>query len=790
MKVKLHMLSAGVLFFIGQGLLAQKKKPDTTSIKDIEEVVVVAFGKQKKEAIVGSVATVDKKIIETQQATSILGALQGTVTGVNVIAAGGMPGDNPSIYIRGVSSINASTQPLIIVDGSPYGGNINSIPQDQVESMSVLKDASATALYGSRGANGVIIITTKKGRLNAKPKVNVTSLIGVSSSAVKFHEVLKAEDFMKYTWQAIRNARIVSNGQTPDAAAQYATNNIINTLGYNPYNVVNPIDNKGNVVAGAKLLWDTDWEKELINNSALKQEHRLNISGGSENTTYFIGADYLDMYGNVKTSRFERLGFRANVDSKVNTWLKVGLNTSFSASSQNYPMQSGSAFQSPIQWVYTLSGIYPVYMRDEKGNVILDAFGRSQYDYGDNAVSGRPVNAQRPLLANENALGALYNNKIRYNRYDTFINGYAEVTLTDYLKLRSQGSFQLYNYDSYSYTHFAYGAAASVKGRVSQSRDLAKTINWTNSLDFNKSFGKHNVNAQAIFELMDYRYDALSAQGTGFLPEVYVLNGKTVSEGVGGYINQERLVGYLGRLGYNYANKYFIEGSVRNDGSTRFASEVRWGTFYSVGGAWVVSQENFFKNKIVNYLKLKSSYGELGNNGTDGYFPYMMSFATGWNQLGQTGVLLGGARDYFLTWEKTASLNAGAEMGFLKNRITVNVDYFNKRSIDLIYAKPLPGSTGNTSITTNVGALRNSGWEFDISSLNISSDKFQWRTSLNLTFEKNKITKLTQESFINGTKRWEVGSSLYDFFLVEWEELILKPEWVPGGMIRKTHREM
>ncbi len=190
--------------------------------------------------------------------------------------------------------------------------------------------------------------------------------------------------------------------------------------------------------------------------------------------------------------------------------------------------------------------------------------------------------------------------------------------------------------------------------------------------------------------------------------------------------------------------------------------------FYSVGGAWVVSQEKFFKNKIVNYLKLKSSYGELGNNGTDGYFPYMMSFATGWNQLGQTGVLLGGARDYFLTWEKTASLNAGAEIGFLKNRITVNVDYFNKRSIDLIYAKPLPGSTGNTSITTNVGALRNYGWEFDISSLNISSDKFQWRTSLNLTFEKNRITKLTQESFINGTKRWEVGSSLYDFFLVEW----------------------
>ncbi|AZI66781.1 SusC/RagA family TonB-linked outer membrane protein [Kaistella daneshvariae] len=769
MNCKLRLLSAGVLFFIGHSAFAQQQKRDTVGGEQkIEEVVVVAFGTQKKEAIVGSVATVDKKVIENQQATSVLSALQGTVAGVNVISTGGMPGDNPSIYIRGIASINASTQPLIIVDGSPYGGNVNSIPQDQVESMSILKDASATALYGSRAANGVIIITTKKGRLNSKPRVNISSLVGVSSSAVKFHEVLGAEDFMKGTWQAIKNNRIRNNGASEATAAQYATDNLVNTLTYNPYNVAKPVDVNGNVVDGATLLWDTDWRKELVNEAAFKQEHRFNVSGGSDNTTYFLGADYLDMYGNIKTSKFERIGLRGNVESKVNDWLKVGLNSSFTSSTQNYPVQSGSTYASAIQWIYTLPNIYPLYMRDQSGNLILDNFGKPQYDYGNEGASGRLVNAQRDVLNNENAVGALFNNKIRYNRYDMFANGFAEVSFTNYLKLRSQGSFQLYTLDTNEYDHYRYGAAASVKGRVSQSRDLAKTINWTNTLSFDKKYGDHSVQAQAIFELMDYRYDALSAQGTGYLPDVFVLNGSTTPESVGGYVNQERLVGYLGRAAYNYANKYFIEGSVRTDGSTRFAPETRWGTFYSVGAAWVVSQESFFQNDIMNNFKLKGSYGELGNNATASYFPYLETYATGWNQLDQTGIILGGARDYFLTWEKTASTNFGAELGFFNNRITAEVDYFNKESIDLIYAKPLPGSTGNTSITTNVGSLRNYGWEFNVNTRNITTQNFSWTSNFNLTLENNEITELTQKSFINGTKRWEVGRSLFDFFLVEW----------------------
>lgn len=228
MNVKLRVLTVGVLFFTGQAVMAQK---DSAKVQDIEEVVVVAFGKQKKEAITGSVTTVDEKVIANQQAPSVTAALQGTAVGVNIITTGGQPGNNPSIYIRGVGSINSSTQPLIILDGSPFNGNINNISQDQVESMTVLKDAGSTALYGSRASNGVIIITTKKDKLNARPQATMTSLIGVGMPAVELHETLGGADFMKYSWQSIKNAKIAEGVANP---GQAATNTLINSLGYNP----------------------------------------------------------------------------------------------------------------------------------------------------------------------------------------------------------------------------------------------------------------------------------------------------------------------------------------------------------------------------------------------------------------------------------------------------------------------------------------------------------------------------------------------------------------------------
>ncbi|SDE34351.1 TonB-linked outer membrane protein, SusC/RagA family [Riemerella columbipharyngis] len=692
--------------------------------------------------------------------------MQGSAAGVSVISSGGQPGDNPSIYIRGIGSINASTQPLIVLDGVPYSGNINNITQDQVESMTLLKDASSTALYGSRAANGVIVITTKSGKRNSKPTVNMTSLVGVSAPAVELYKKLGAAEYLEYAWQGLKNKYQYTDNNTEAEARQKATNELIDNLKYNPTDKDMPVGIDGKLVPGTKLLWDTDWEKAILNKAAFKQEHRFDVSGGSSDTRYFISADYLNMNGSVKTSNFERVGVRMNLDSKANNWLDVGLKSAYTSSEQIYPTQSGATYASAIQWINSVANIYPLYRRDENGNFVYDAFGGKIYDYGNNGIK---INQGRPLYENENAVGALYNNQSRIRRYSFLANGYAEAHITKDFSLKSQLGYEQYARDDYGYTNYLVGAASSVSGRVSQYRNLGKTVNFTNSANYNAKFGNHGLTAQGIFEVYQFTYDYLGAQGTGFLPNVYELNGSTKPESVAGYVNRERMVSYLARLAYDYNNKYFIEGSFRRDGSSKFSPETRWGNFYSFGGSWMISNENFLKgSKVLNQLKLRASYGELGNNSGIGYFPYLSLFDTGWNQLDNTGVLLGSISDYLLTWEKTASSNIGLDFGFFNNRISGNIDYFVKKSVDLIYSKPLPGSTGNTSITTNVGSIKNYGVEFTVNTKNIKAKNFTWNSNFNISFVKNRITELTQKSFLNGSKRWEVGKSLYDFFIPVW----------------------
>ena len=742
-----------------------KMEEDSSSL---DEVIVVAYGTQTKESIVGSVAVVSNEVIEKQQLVSVTNALQGTVSGVNIISAGGQPGENPTIRIRGIGSINADASPLIILDGTPYNGNINSISADQIQSMNVLKDASSTALYGSRGANGVILINTKKGKINAPTKITLRSSTGFANQAVRQHELLNTDDQMMFSWEAIKNAEVYVNNVDPTTAAQNASNSLINGFGYNPYgpSVPNPVDVNGDLVTSNKL-WETDWASLLFNEAAIRKEHGLTASGGSDSSTYFFSVNYLDQQGSISESDFERVTTRLNMTSYLKDWLKIGFNTSYSTSKQNNPTQSGSSYQSAVQWTTSVSSIYPLYRRDENGVLINDNFGQPIFDYGNAAQT---TNGVRPSLEGENAYGALFNYTNVNNRDNIQANGNVQVKFSDNLNFKTTLGFEKVLFDSYQYVNNEFGYAANVGGRVSQSRNVTTTLNLINSLNFDKTFyNNHNVSASVIQEAYKFKVDALSAQGVGFLPNVKVLNGSTTPEGVGGYVSEERLESYLGRVSYNYATKYFIEGSYRRDGSSRFSKETRFGDFYSVGGAWLISKENFLEgNSVLNYLKLSASYGELGNNRGIGYFPYLSLFETGYNELTQTGVILGAVSDPLLSWEKTASFNTGLDFGFLNNRINGSITYFEKESIDLIYNKPLPGSTGNTSITTNVGAIKNSGIEFELRTKNIEKNKFQWNTSFNITATKNEITELTQESFINGTKRWEVGTSLYEFFIREY----------------------
>jgi TonB-linked SusC/RagA family outer membrane protein len=735
--------------------------------KTLEEVVVVAYGTQKSKAIVGSVAVLGKEVLEKQVATSVLTSLQGSVAGVNIIAAGGQPGDNPVIRIRGISSISSEAGPLIILDGAPFNGNLNTISQDQIQSMSVLKDASSTALYGSRGSNGVIVITTKRGKLDTAPKVNFSTMVGFSSNAVDLHKLVGADDYMKYSWEAIRNNNQYVSNQTPATAGLNASNNLISTLGYNPYTATTPVDANGNLVTTNKK-WNTDWEDLMLNNAALRTEYTFGVTGGSENTTYSFSTNYLSQEGNVVTSKFDRATTRLSIDSKINNWLTAGITTFYSTSKQNYPTQSGSSFQSAIQWIYTIPSIYPEYRRDVQGNLVKDGLGQNIFDYG--ATPGQPLNATRPQLQNENAYGSLYNYKIKYKRDNFTANAYLLFNITKDLTFKTNLAYDKYLFDDYNYASNEVGYASSVGGRVTQNRDITTSSNFINTLSYRKTFGKHNIGADLIQEAYKYEIDELGAQGEGFLPGVYVLTGSTTPSNVSGSTTEERISSYLGRATYNYDEKYFIEGSYRKDGSSRYSSETRWGDFYAVGGSWLVSQESFLKdNNTISELKLRASYGELGNNRLTGrFFPYIQQFETGYPELDNAGVVLGEGVDPTIKWEKTASTDYGIDIGLLKNRIFLTVDYYNKESVDLAYRKPLPGSTGNTGVLTNVGSLRNYGWEFSLNTRNIANTNFLWTSSLVFSMDKNEITELSQASFTNGNKKWEVGRSLYEFFVQEW----------------------
>lgn len=737
----------------------------------VDEVIVVAYGTKTKRALTGAVTSVGADVLENQTAVSPLRAIQGSAPGVNVVTSGGQPGENPTIRIRGIGSVNASADPLIVVDGVVFSGNLNSISSNQIESINVLKDASASALYGSRAANGVLLITTKGGTYGAKEaKISVNAKVGFSNPAVDIYDLVSAEDYMKYSWESIKNTGIYGSGLSEDDAAAFATNSLISTLRYNPYNVSNPVGTDGNIVSGAELMWDTDWHDEMTEKNAFFNEYTLSAQGGSEDVSYFITGNYLNQDGSVIESNFERYSGRANISTKLKDWLELSTNNSFSKSLQNYPNQAGTSYTSSLQWVYSIPNVYPLYARDVQGNLKLDAAGAPIYDYG-NSGGGQSVNAVRPQLGGENAVSSNLINDILYTRTNLNSASSLKFQLHKDLSFKTTYGYERYLFDAYEYDHYKYGAAASVNGRVSQERTVTETASWTNALNFNKTISDHSVNADVIFETFDYKYDYLNAQATGYLPNVKVISGSTVPESVGGYLTQERLTSYLARADYSYKSKYYVDFSFRRDASTRFAKENRWGNFFSVGGSWIISDEGFMMSSgssAISLLKLRSSYGELGNNRGIGYFPYLGVYETGWNNNDNTGVLQGGVVDPDITWEKSSMFNVALDYAFFKNRINGSIEYYNKKSIDLLFDKPLAPSLGDTFVSTNIGTIRNSGLEFILNTVNIHTTDIYWTSSFNISTNKNEILKLPQEEIISGTKKWMVGKSIYDFFIREY----------------------
>jgi len=492
----------------GRSTLNVTLQPDAQSLN---EVVVVAYGQQTRRALTGSVASVGAEQIRSQQIVSATQALQGTAPGVQVVNTSGQPGDNPAIRIRGVGSINASANPLIVVDGVPFQGNINAINPGDIESISVLKDASAAALYGSRAANGVLLITTKTGK-KGTPDINLYSNYGVSSRAVKEYPFLNTREHFELGWEALRNVAQGANIPNPQ---QWATDNLVDEMRYNPYGIAKPVGTDGNLVPGSNLLWNTDWTKELINANAARREVGMSVSGGSDKTRYLLSSAYLGQEGYLITSKFNRVTTRLNLTSELRDWLTVGLRSQVAYSDQNYPVQGSSSFDNVVQFIRFMSSVSPVYQHDDAGKLILDAAGQPIWDFG-RPLPGRSVNVGRNTLQPSNLLATTFLNDVRRQRYTTSLNGFAEVKLPLGLRLKSTFGIDRYAFNSFDYENPKYGNGESVGGRATRQNDLTTSWTWNNLLAYSAKFGQSSLDLMGSIEAYNFKYETLSAQKSGF----------------------------------------------------------------------------------------------------------------------------------------------------------------------------------------------------------------------------------------------------------------------------------
>ncbi|GAA4204117.1 TonB-dependent receptor [Pedobacter jeongneungensis] len=741
--------------------------------QSLQDVVVTAYGTVKRQNFTGTAATVGSTQIKDQLVSNIGNVLQGQASGVVAVNSTGQPGANPTIRVRGIASANASSDPLIVLDGAIYGGHLNNINPNDIESITIGKDATATSLYGSRAAAGVLFITSKTG--SGKPKIDININSGFSNRAVKDYEYLGSQGLYETTWEGLRNqalitpALVTSSGSA--SAADYASKTVAPTLVYNPYNLAQPVGLDGKLVAGANALWNQDWADALLR-TGKRTDVNGAVSGASDKTRYYIGGGYLSDQGLATESQFKRYSGRVKLDNQTTNWLKVGANVSGSFSTQNYPNQAGSGYSNVISWIRTVSSIYPEYLlAPTTGQPILDANGNKQYDFGNNGPLLRPV------LRPGNPAATTSMNPTTYDRYLTSLNGYAEAKIIDGLTIRSQYALDYYQYAFDQYYNPFVGDGAAYSGRSEKYRETTITQTLTNTATYDKTFGVHHLNLLAGWEVYKYKDNYTDAEARGFtFPGTtelsYGATPYTASSNT--YLNRQ--TSFFGRASYDYKDKYHVTGSVRGDGNSRFAENVRWATFYSVGASWNVNRESFLSDvKALSDLKLRASYGTTGNQallnsaGSQSYFPYLGVYTGGANIAGYSGSYILSAANDVLTWEKQTDLDLGIDFGVLKNRISGSFTYFNKKSKGLLFNRPLAPSSGLNGVNDNIGQLSNKGIEVELTTRNFAGKDFQWTTSINFTHIRNKITSLPQPTITGSNfSQLSVGESLYNFYLRDY----------------------
>ena len=735
--------------------------------KALDEVVVVAFGKMKKEAFTGSAGVMKTEELAKAQVSNAANALAGRVAGLQMSTTSAQMGESPSITIRGIGSISSGTEPLVVVDGMPYDGNLNLINPQDIESMTVLKDAASNALYGARGANGVIMITTKRGA-SGDAKITFDAKWGVNSNGLKNYKSLNAQQFYETYYKSLYNYAVASTedtglGYSAAEAHAYANNALMNSSsglgpGYMIYTVPTGQDF---ILEGGKMnpkatmgamynydgtqLWLTadDWEKEGLMNG-FRQEYNATVSGASDRINYYASLGYLDQEGIQEGARETRITARLKADYQAKKWLKVGVNMGYT--DYDYAQVSEGTIGGGSIWatIKTQAPIYPVYFRGADKQIMIDQWGEPMYDF-----------AQKYDLNRGGGVGGngIFSNKYRdSNTYGGSFtgSGYADFNIMEGLTFTVNGS--IYKYDRrYTYVNSPFVdnyTSSNDNGSVSKGAYSTKTYNTQQLLNYVKTFGLHDVSAMIGHEYYNYRYESLSGSGWNFgIDGTTELNALLNLNYPGSYSTNYNNEGYFFRGMYSYDSKYYGSLSFRRDASSRFHKDHRWGNFWSAGGAWVISKEDFFDVDWIDMLKFKASIGSQGNDnigtGGYGYYYYADSYdivnnnnevAYQWKQKGTKDI----------TWETNTNINAGFEFDLLKGRLSGSIDYFYRKTSDMLFSLNTPPSVGYTSYFVNLGDMRNQGVELVLNATPIRNKNWNWDVNFNISYMKNKVLKLPE----------------------------------------------
>ena len=755
-------------------------KADTETL---DEVIVVAYGTAKKSAFTGSASVMKADKLEKRQVSNLTNALSGSVSGVQTVSYNGQPGTSAKVYIRGIGSMNASvdTDPLYVVDGIPFEGDISSINTQDIESMTVLKDAAASALYGARGANGVILVTTKKGQ-SGDARVTFDARWGVNSRMVGKYDVIKDTDtYMETLYQSFKNEGMQSMGYSSAAAHAYANNNLFGAIGYPIYTLpqgegligmdgkVNP-----NAVLGysdGKYYFTPDnWDKEMIG-SEMRQEYNMSVAGGSDRINYYFSAGYLQDGGIIENSGFDRITTRLNVDYQAKKWLKFGANMSYINSKSRYPgdQTNGSSSANAFNMAHMIAPVYPMFQRKADGSMDYDSTnGRPIYDYG-NGQTGRTRN----WMSMSNPMGDLLYNTEEY-LMDIFSGKwYAELSPIEGLKLTASYGYNVDNTRYHSLGNSKYGQSASYGGNAYQNHDHTSGFNQQYLATYRKSFGNHNFDVLAGYESYDYRYENSYATGQNLYKDGDFTVNNTIDQKRGGGSRSEYSTrGIIGRLNYDYAEKYYLSASYRRDASSRFHPDNRWGNFWSASAAWVINKEHFLEDiEWIDILKLKASYGQQGNDRIGNNYAYLDQYSvTGADGVFSDGKLVyKGNKD--LTWEKSDAFNAGVDFTLFGSKLSGTIEYFSRKTSDMLYSKPVANSNGYSSIPVNIGSMTNSGMEIELTYTPIETKNLKWSLFGNATFSKNKINELDPElngEWISGSTIYTEGESMYRSYIVKY----------------------